>query len=252
MTKQLLLCFLLSLGLCGIARGQISVGAKTGVNINQFSQPGTTFGAQFGAYAAYPVNAFITVKVEPHYSQEGGGRPDYNWDLSDVGDYFQTIYFINPSVRFHNLQIPVLAEITLPELTDQSVVPVLIVGASYGFALTAMEQHTKRFEVSSDGYLVGDEFVDFPQLDVSYEHENVTDRYARSQWSLWTGAGMRFNTGERKFQFDVRYRHGLNNLNNLQYFSPGNNSQTAGIPGTGGRLISSSISFNFSMSIFNF
>jgi hypothetical protein len=63
--------------------------------------------------------------------------------------------------------------------------------------------------------------------------------------------GMKVKTGDRTFGFDVRYRHGLNNLNNLRFASPGN-GYDIGVPGTGGNLFSSSLSMNFSMSIMNF
>jgi hypothetical protein len=63
--------------------------------------------------------------------------------------------------------------------------------------------------------------------------------------------GMKVKTGDRTFGFDVRYRHGLNNLNRLRFASPGNGDDF-GVAGTGGKLFSSSLSLNFSMSIFNF
>jgi hypothetical protein len=231
--------------------GQISLGAKTGVNLNQFRQPGTTMGVNFGIYGSYQINPFVTVKLEPHYSLEGGGRPDYYRYYADISDNVYSISFINPSVRFHNLQIPLLVEVTLPELTDQTVVPVLIVGASYAAVMSSLEQHTKRYGFINQDIYPPSSYYDDPQIDVSYQQENVIDNYSRNQWSLWLGMGMKVKTGDRTFGFDVRYRHGLNNLNRLRFTSPGNGGDI-GTPGTGGNLFSSSLSLNFSMSIFNF
>lgn len=246
--KNLLTNFCVLLLVCGMAyqaNGQISLGAKTGVNLNQFRQPGTTMGVNLGIYGSYQINSFITVKLEPHYSMEGGGRPNYSRFYYDISDNLYAVHFLNPSIRFHNLQIPVLVEVTLPELTEQTVVPVVIAGVSYAMTMSSFEQHTKRY------YFEDDSSYDFPQIDVSYQRENVIDNYSRNQWSLWLGMGMKVKTGERTFGFDVRYRHGLNNLNRLRFASPGNGIDT-GVPGTGGNLYSSSLSLNFSMSIFNF
>lgn len=250
MTRKLL-TILCVLG-CGMmsyhARGQISVGAKTGVNLNQFRQPGTTVGVNFGAYGSYQFNPWITFKLEPHYSLEGGGRPDYYRNYSEISDNLYSVTYLNPTVRFHNLQIPLLVEVTLPELTDQTVVPFIVVGGSYALTMSSMEVHTKRYEFvdnSSSSYSSPS-----ASLDVSYQKENVTDNYLRNQWSLWLGMGMKVKSGERTFGFDVRYRHGLNNLNQLRFASPGN-GYDIGVPGTGGNLFSSTVSLNFWMSILN-
>jgi hypothetical protein len=248
MTKKLL-THLYVLCLCVVAHtacGQITLGAKTGVNLNQFSQPGTTIGVNAGIYGTYRVNSFLSVKLEPQYSQEGGGRPDYGRIYTEISSNISNVYFLNPSVRFHNLQIPLFVELTLPELSDQTIVPVLMLGGSYGMVITAMEQHTKRYNFVEEDYS-----NPASMLDVSYQHENVIDNYARNQWSLWFGMGLQFKGGERTYSFDVRYRQGLNNLNNLRFASPGNGSNI-GVPGTGGNLRSSSLSLNFSMSLFNF
>jgi hypothetical protein len=246
MTKKLL-THLYVLCLCAMthmAYGQITLGAKTGVNLNQFSQPGTTIGVNAGIYGTYRVNSFLSVRLEPQYSQEGGGRPDYYRDYSEISNDVYAIQFINPSVRFHNLQIPLFVELTLPELSDQTITPVLMLGASYAMTISAMEQHTKRYTFIEGN--IDSSYDTYQGLDVSYQRENVLDNYARNQWSVWFGMGLQFKGGERTYSFDVRYRQGLNNLNNLRFVSP------AYVPGTGGNLLSSSLSLNFSMSLFNF
>jgi hypothetical protein len=257
MTKKLvtILCVLACSAMMHFAKAQITVGAKTGVNLNQFQQPGTTIGVSLGAYGSYQFNSFLTVKLEPQYSLEGGARPDYNRYYNELSNDIYVVQYLNPSVRLHNLTLPLLIEATLPELTDQSVVPFVLAGASYSMCMSAMELHTKRYYFEdyiedSPLPLDVDSYSDM-RLDVSYQKENVTDNYARSQWSLWAGMGMKVKSGERTFQFDVRYRHGLNNLNNLRFLSPGNGFDQ-GVPGTGGNLFSSTLSINFSMSILNF
>jgi hypothetical protein len=253
MIKKLLI-HLYVLCLCVVAHtacGQITLGAKTGVNLNQFSQPGTIIGVNAGIYGAYRVNSFLSVKLEPQYSQEGGGRPGYTRQYSEISNDISSVEFVNPSVRFHNLQIPLFVELTLPELSDQTIVPVLMLGGSYAMTILTMEEHTKRYHFAYTSESSGGSPYYPASLDVSYQRENVIDNYARNQWSLWFGMGLQFKGGERTYSFDVRYRQGLNNLNNLRFASPGNGVDI-GVPGTGGNLRSSSLSFNFSMSLFNF
>jgi hypothetical protein len=241
------------------ATAQITIGAKVGANMNQFTQPGTTVGLNVGGYGSYVVSPVVTVKLEPQYSQEGGGRPDYSRDYSQISDNIQAVHFINPSVLFHNLQIPLLVELSLPEFSEETVKPKLILGGSYAVVIAATETHTKRYEFIPDtggsSSSSGSDPLSDPypaSIDVGYQRENVTDNYARNQWSLFAGMGLEFKSGERTFSFDVRYRQGLNNLNLLRFSSPGNQTGTIGAAGTGGKLYSSSLSFNFSMSLFNF
>jgi hypothetical protein len=252
-------CYLVAVAMLLCTSGafaQVIVGAKVGANLNQFSQPGTTVGVNAGAYVAYQATPFLNVRFEPHYSQEGGARPDYSRDYSDISDNIANVHFINPSVLFHNVQVPLLLEFTLPEFSEETIRPKLILGGSYGFMASAVETHTKRYEfIESSGSSSSlDPLADEPpaMIDVAYQRENVTDNYARNQWSLWFGMGLDFEAGDRSFSFDVRYRRGLNDLNNLRFASPGNSTGTIGTPGTGGQLFSSSLSFNFAVSVFNF
>lgn len=251
MKKLLKISFAFALGMISINQGfsQVEVGARVGVNLNQFQQPGTTVGYNAGVFASYQVLPFLGVKIEPHYSLEGGGRPDYVRDYSDISDNIDQIVFMNPSVNFHTIQVPLLVELSLPSMSEEAIRPVLILGASYGVSLLSMEQHTKRYIFPSE--MLGSSVYYPPGMDVSYQRENVTDNYARNQWSMLAGFGLKMKTASRNFAFDVRYRHGLNNLNQLRFASPGNGIDL-GVPGTGGQLFSSTISLNLSMSIFNF
>jgi len=246
------------------AGAQVVLGAKAGLNMNQFSQPGTTVGVNAGVYASYRVTPAIVVKLEPHYSMEGGARPDYQKNYSDVSDNVYSVTYMNPYVMFHNVQVPLLVELSLPEFSEETIKPKLILGASYGIMVAATEIATKRFEFTDGNTGTSysppppdspdplDEDEPLPLLDVAYQRESVTDNYARNQWSAWFGMGLDFEAGDRSFSFDIRYRQGLNNINLLRFAAPGNSSGTVGTSGTGGELFSSTVSFNFAVSIFNF
>ncbi|GHN00073.1 hypothetical protein WSM22_15620 [Cytophagales bacterium WSM2-2] len=231
---------------------QISVGAKLGANINQFTQPGSTIGFSVGAYGSYKVLPFLNLKLEPQYTMQGGARESYARDYTVIEGNVSQIQFINPSVIMHNLEVPVLAELTLPEFADENVIPKFIIGGSYAMMIKAVETSTHRY-VFNDGT---SSTPATPSVDVGYQRENVTDNYARNQFSFIVGFGMMFKTDKRDFQFDIRYRQGLTQVNLLKF--PDAIQKTTGssgpLPanGIGGNLHTSTLSFNFSMTIFNF
>lgn len=230
------------------AQEQISVGAKVGANLNQFTQPGTTIGVSVGAFGKYPIKPFLDVKLELLYSQQGGARQSYYIDYSSLGGNVSAVDFINPSVTMHNIEVPVLAELTLPEFAEQSVIPKLIVGGSYSFMMKASETHTQRF-IFSDGST--------PSVDVGNQHDDVTDNYTRNQFSAIVGLGVMFKTEKRDFQFDVRYRQGFTQVNLIKYPDAiqKTGSSSVSLPaanGVGGNLYTSTLSINFSMTIHTF
>jgi len=228
---------------------QFSAGAKLGVTQNQFTQPGTTVGFSAGGYVTYSALTFATFKLEPQYAQQGGARQSYYIDYSAFEGNVSAIGFYNPGVVMHTVEIPLLAELTLPEFNDETVIPRLIIGGSYSFMAKATESSTTRY-FFNDGT---------PSIDVGYRQRNVTDDYARNQFSAIVGFGVLFKTDSRDFQFDIRYWQGFTQVNNIKYpdaiqSSSSSSSPSLGIPanGIGGNLYTSSLSINFSMTIFHF
>jgi len=232
---------------------QISVGAKVGANLNQFTQPGTTIGVSAGAYGKYLIKPYLDVKLELLYSQQGGARQSYYIDYSSLGGNVSAVEFINPSVIMHNFEVPVLVELTLPEFVDQSVIPKLILGGSYSLMMKATETHTQRF-IFNDG---SSGTPATPSVDAGYQHDDVTDNYTRNQFSAIVGLGVMFKTDKRDFQFDVRYRQGFTQVNLIKYPDAIQKSVNA-VPyfpaanGVGGNLYTSTLSINFSMTIHDF
>lgn len=237
------------LPLCASAQIGIRVGAKAGVALNQFTQPGSTIGFSAGAYGSYQVLPFLNVKLEPSYAQFGGARQSYYVDYSAIDGSVSAIGFYNPSVIMHTVEMPVLAELTLPEFEDETIIPKLIVGGSYSLMFKATESSTMRY-FFNDGT---------PSVDVGYRLRNASDDYARNQFSAIVGFGVLFKTDSRDFQFDIRYRQGFTQVNRIKYpdaiqTSSSSSSSSPGLPanGVGGNLYPSTLSFNFSMTIFNF
>jgi hypothetical protein len=131
----------------------------------------------------------------------------------------------------HNVQVPILVELTLPEFSDAAVIPKLIIGGSYAYMFGANEIHTTQYI-----------FKDNTFVNIPYLTEDVGSSYVTNQLSIIGGFGLEFNTEKRSFSFDVRYRQGFTQLNNVkQSFSYQD-----------GRLFSSSLSINLSVSLFKF
>jgi len=235
---------------------QFSVGAKIGPTLNQFSQPGTMIGFSGGGYASYHVLPILNVKIEPQYSMQGGARQSYYVNYSAIDGNVAAIGFYNPSVIMHTVEVPLLAELTLPEFEDETIIPKLILGGSWSLMAKATETSTMRY-FFNDGT---------PAVDVGYRRQNVTDNYTRSQFSAVVGFGVQFKTDSRDFQIDVRYRQGFTQVNRIKYpdaiqpltsspsSSSSSSSTSVGFPanGVGGNLYTSSLSINFSMTILNF
>lgn len=217
----------------GIATAPVlGLGVKFGPSLNQFSQPGTFIGMNFGLFGTYSVTKCLDARMELLYSTQGGGRQDYRRVETDPNDPYGgkavSITNINPQVMFNNVEIPILGEIGLTELNRSMIQPKLLLGASYSFAVSVIEHKTHRYN-----------FYDGTFADLAYTRQNVTDYYKRNQFSLIAGAGINFSMGSRVFHVDIRYRQGLTQLNQRLYE----------IPGMGGKLYSTSLIFNMGVTL---
>lgn len=207
-------------------------GIKFGPSFNQFAQPGTMIGFNFGLFGNYKFNNCVAARVELLYSSQGGGRTDYRRVDVDPADPFGgravSVTNVNPQVVFNNIEIPVLAELCLPEFSKEMIRPKLLVGGSYSYMLSAVEHKTSRYN-----------FYDGTFADMAYTKQNVSSYYNPHQFSAIIGTGICFHLNNRKFHVDVRYRAGLTQLN-MRPFD---------IPGMGGKLHSSSLIFNMGFTL---
>ena len=223
---------------------RITLGAKIGTSLNQFSQPGTTIGVNIGAFGKFHVTDFLDARMELLFSVQGGGRPNYTRYVDD-GTFTGTsvgvanIQAINPSVTFNTIEIPVLAELGLPEFKDLNIQPKLLLGMSYSMVMSSIEHRTQRYN-----------FNDGTAVDVGYTRDEVNDNYKRNQFSVIAGLGVNYNLGKRVFHMDIRYRQGLTQVNQILY--PVTSFSNGSSAGGGGKLYSSSLIFNFGMTLFNF
>ena len=109
--------------------------------------------------------------------------------------------------------------------------PKLLLGGSYGYMFGATELHTTQYIFSNGTF-----------ADIPYLKENVGSNYEQSQLSLMAGMGIQFKGEKRDFSFDIRYRQGMTQLNKVK----------ASYSTIDGRLFSSTLSLNFSMTLFKF
>ncbi len=215
--------------------GKLAVGVKTGVNFNQMDSHALTLGFTGGGYANYAVLDFLDVQLELLYNQQGGTRQDYFQNFSPLDGDLIGISYYHRSVELHNLEIPVIARATLPELAGGSVTPKVLFGLAYGFTLGAFEVSDQywHFRQNSPSTLV---------VPVSNQRENVGANYEQHQFGLIAGMGVDFNVGDRTLSTEIRYRRGLNEVNIINFV----------IPEQGGQLYTSTLSINFALSLFKF
>ncbi len=239
--KITLSLFIIALCAC-TSFAQLSVGAKVGANLNQFNQPGTVFGFTGGAFVKYKALSFLDIRAEVLYNQQGGARQDYQRDYSWIGGNVSYVTYTNRSVVLHNLEVPLLLELSHPSFSDEYISPRLVVGAAYGMNLSAYEQHDKMYYFTNST---------IPFANTSDESENVGSNYTQNQWGIVAGFALDFTSGDQTCTFEVRYRKGLNQLNNLSYVVP----PLDGLPGTVGQegdLYTSTLTISFAMTLFKF
>ncbi len=206
-------------------------GIKFGPSFNQFSQPGSFIGFNVGVFAKYKISDVFSPRVELLYATQGGARNDYtktyaDGDPSNPNPSVNSIANLNPYVTFNSIEIPFLAEFSFPEMAGLAIQPKLLVGGSYSRAISIVETKTQRYTYSNGS-----------TVDIGYSREDVSGIYNPNQISAIGGMGLQFATPRRTFNVEMRYRQGLTQLNNYVNSSSG----------IGGKLYSSSLIFNVSV-----
>ncbi|WP_339811596.1 outer membrane beta-barrel protein [uncultured Imperialibacter sp.] len=198
-------------------------GAKVGANLNQFSQTGMTLDVNVGAVGNYQVTEMIAVRGELLYMGIGGGLEDRTVDYSEIEGNVSSITFMNRSVSIKNAELPVMAVISIPT-SGSSVSPKILIGASYGYSVASFETRDNYYNFANGTTGIH-----------SNSRENITSSMQSHQFAGHAGFALEYDLGNGKsFYQEIRYRHGLDNINIY-----------SGYPGTGGRLIPSTLSINF-------
>lgn len=168
------------------------IGAHAGINLSTITgdMNGIDKGMKFGLTGGIHYN----IKLIPFISLQ----PELNYDQRGINAKYTTIF---PSGKFEYdntlkldyLTVPVLFRINPPMLYLEA-------GPYVGFLLNAKND----ISVSITGTT--------PYTPVS-ENKDVKDNYAKTEFGLIGGAGLKFGLGPVKFNAGLRYTMGLSNIN---------------------------------------
>lgn len=183
-----------------VANGQISVGPKAGINFNSFrnSEEYRNYfdvipGFNVGAFGKYPVLPFLTARAELIYMQQGANLYDY-YVISEL-------FHKNSRIRFHMLEIPVLAEFGLPSLAEDDLQPKLLLGGFYSTVLYTRETYTNIAKVSGTPA-------------VSYEGSSEPQElFNRSQYGLVGALAADMKIFNQRISLEFRYQYNVNPIN---------------------------------------
>jgi hypothetical protein len=195
-----LIAALLALIISASVNAQIAVGPKLGANFNSFRKSSSfrnyfdpTGGFNVGGFAKYPVMDFLNARVELLYFQQGGNLYDYR--------VVSELYRSDAKVKFHNFEIPVLAELGLPSLKEDPLQPKLLVGACYSYTVYTRESFTNIVKISGRDKITYDGFL------------NSQNQYNRGQVGLIAGLGAEMKMFNVPVTLEFRYQYNLTRAN---------------------------------------
>ena len=179
---------------------QIAVGPKVGVNFNSFRKSKSfrnyfdpIGGFNLGAFAKYPVTDFLKARAEVLYFQQGGNIYDYR--------VIRELYRSGAKVKFHNIEIPILAELGMPSLNEDPLQPKLLIGGFYSQTLYARESFTNVVKVSGQNEIKYDGFL------------NADGQYNSAQYGLIAGLAAEMKIFNQPVSLEFRYQYNLNRVN---------------------------------------
>jgi hypothetical protein len=182
------------------ASAQIAVGPKAGINFNSFRQSKSfrnyfdpVGGFNVGAFAKYPVTDFLKARAELLYFQQGGNIYDYR--------VVSEMYRSGAKVTFHNFEIPILAELGLPSLSEDPLQPKLLIGGFYSQTIYAKESFTNIVKVSGHEKIEYDGFL------------NAGGQYNSAQYGIIAGIGAEMKIFNQPVSIEFRYQYNLNRAN---------------------------------------
>lgn len=193
MKKKLFLIFL-TLFICSIAKSQISIGPKVGVNFSSITGKTDLIEKEFligfnaGAILNIEINNIFSVQPELYFSQQG-----YKTTKEIFDTPAKTIDRIN------YLNMPVLAKLTLGK------------GNLKGYVNLGPYL----------GYMVGGKNIIQLENSEAEKSKLILDYYKRFDFGVLSGVGVIFKTGSNSLFIDARYSWGINSIINGYIFEEG-------------------------------
>lgn len=185
----------LCIGASGLA--QVTVGGKGGINFNSFignKRYDVVPGFNVGGFAKYQVLDFLNVRAELLYSQQGGNLLDYEVLAPELRHS-------QAKLIFHNVQLPVIAELGLPSLKDERLQPKLLLGGYYSYAVSVRERFVNVVNVKG-----------YPTIEYKGS-SNVSEDYYRGQYGVLLGLAAEVDIFGLPVALEFRYQQGLNSVN---------------------------------------
>jgi hypothetical protein len=188
-------CLLISFSEISVA--QIAVGAKGGSNINSFrgnNEYDAVPGYNIGGFAKYPITKFLNARAEILYFKQGANLYDYVFLSPELKRS-------NARVAFHNIQVPIIAELGLPSLNEDAIQPKLLLGGFFSYTMQARETYTNVVKIS--GY-----------DQVTYSgHSDISSLFRKNQVGLLAGIAAEVKLFGKPVSFEFRYHYNLNKVN---------------------------------------
>ncbi len=176
---------------------QIAVGPKAGINFNSFrgnNRYDVVLGYNAGVFAKYPLLDFLTLRGELLYMQQGAKLEDYTIFVPELRR-------TNSRLEFNNLQVPILLEFGLPQLTEEDIKPKIIIGGFYSYSLSTREVHTSITRISN-----------YYPLDYKGT-TNMMNAFERSQYGIIGAIAGEVKIFSTPVALEFRYHYNINRVN---------------------------------------
>lgn len=210
---------------------QIQIGAKAGYNFSSIrgvKEYDVVPSFNLGGFAKYKVTDFLHARAELLYFQQAANLEDY---FVLPGELFRS----KTRLTFHNIQIPLLAELGLPSLAEEPLQPKLLIGPFFGYTLYAREHYNNNVTVTG-----------YDKIQYS-GNDNVTSIFKRSQYGLQAAIVAELEAFGFPVTMEFRYQY------NLNPFSEGDNANRYNLSATherwGDKLYLSTLSFNIGVKL---
>jgi len=188
--------------------GRFSYGLHLGSSFSGFTHHQEVFsqlksGLAAGLFAELKPVPFLGISVETDYLMEGAFHvsPYLIYPESSIIYSGGLIYKYSSDVTLHNIHIPILVNIR--PITGGGVSPTISLGYSFDFFLNA----------NSHDMIMSSGISTIPVTDRSFE--NVSSSFEKWNMGPVAGVGINFPGSKFNYSFDVRYKVGLLDINNL-------------------------------------
>ncbi len=224
--------FFLFIGTSSFA--QLSAGCKAGINFNSFvgnKAYDVVPGYNAGVFIKYPVLSFLTARAELLYSQQGANLYDYVVIKPELNHH-------KAKLLFHSIQLPVIAELGLPALKEESLQPKLLLGGYYSYSVAVQEKYVNVAQLQ--GYPA-----------VEYKGASfVSEDYYRNQYGLLVGVAAEMTLFSMPVALEFRYQQALNAVNRPESRSKYNVKNTVDVWGDDLKI--GTLSFNVAVTLAHF